>query len=118
MPGDNTFPRSERILHSAEFKHAFEQGEKLVCGAFVCYVDRQTGQGRKLGCVVSRRVGNAVVRNRVKRNIREVYRLHRQALAEDVHLVVVARQAAARMRYGQCAEALCRLLRNGDVLRG
>jgi len=118
VPGDYTFPRSERILHSAEFERVFGQGEKLVCGAFVCYVDRQTGQGRKLGCVVSRRVGNAVVRNRVKRNIREVYRLHRPDLAVDVHLVVVARQAAARMRYGECAEALCRLLRKGDVLRG
>lgn len=118
MPGDYTFPRSERILQSAEFERAFQQGEKLVCGAFVCYVVRQTGQGRKLGCVVSRRVGGAVVRNRLKRYIREAYRLHRPNLADDVHLVVVARQAAARMRYGECAEALCRLLRKGDVLRG
>ena len=99
MPGDYTFPRSERILHSAEFERVFGQGEKLVCGAFVCYVDRQTGQGRKLGCVVSRRVGNAVVRNRVKRNIREVYRLHRPDLAVDVHLVVVARQRLPWQRH-------------------
>lgn len=118
MPGEYTFPRGERLLHRAEFDRVFKEGEKLVDAAFVCYVCRQAGQGRKLGCVVSRRVGNAVVRNRVKRHIREMYRLHRPYLADDVHVVVLARQTAGRMRYGESAEALSRLLRKGDVLRG
>lgn len=45
--------------------------------------------------VVSRRVGSAVVRNRVKRRLREIYRLQRHTLAEGLLIVVTAKPAAS-----------------------
>lgn len=51
--------------------------------------------GAKLGLVVSKRVGNAVVRNQVKRWIRETFRLRAQGL-KKVQLVVIARSNSAR----------------------
>ncbi len=65
---------------------------------------------------VSRKVGSAVVRNRVKRCIREFYRTHRDRFRADVALVVVARPAAAELDCGACAEALRELLAQGEVL--
>lgn len=85
---------------------------------FIAYVVRQTGQGRKLGCAVSRKVGKAVVRNRVKRYIREVYRTHRSLLIDDIHLVIVAKADAGKVGYQECAAALQRIFQKGDVLRG
>lgn len=86
--------------------------------AFICYVVRRAGQGRKMGCAVSYKVGNAVVRNRVKRYLREVYRKHRAHLLDDVHLVIVARPAGAHLNYHQCEDALRRLFQKGGALRG
>jgi len=67
---------------------------------------RRDGQGRKIGLTVSRKVGNAVVRNRIKRYIREAYRNQRLELPEDAHIVVVARKAAAELSCLECAQAV------------
>ena len=56
--------------------------------------DRTPGRAR-LGVTVSRKVGNAVVRNRVKRRIREWFRHDGQALVAGRDVVVIARSAAA-----------------------
>ena len=87
----------------------YREGEKRVGETFVCYMARRAGQGRKMGLAVSRKVGRAVVRNRVKRRIREIYRTHRGKLGEDVHVVIVARQASAGLNYHQSEDALRQL---------
>lgn len=118
MPGEARFPRGERLTRKSDFQRIYEQGERWVNEAFILYVVRRTGQGRKLGCTVSRKVGGAVVRNRVKRIIREVYRTHRAQFSDDVHLVVVARAAAARLSGRACAEAMRRVFQKGALLGG
>lgn len=116
MPGQQTFPKRERLTKSSDFLDVFKHGKKMVGPVFVCYVLRRKGQGRKLGFAVSRKVGGAVTRNRVKRYIREIYRVNRQHLVDDFSVVVVARPACAALDYPQCSEALTALFRRGALL--
>lgn len=51
----------------------------------------------RIGLTVSRRVGNAVLRNRIKRRVREWFRMHREELPRGVDLVVIARRGAAEL---------------------
>lgn len=118
MPGKQGYPRSERLTRKSEFERVYREGEKGVNHVFVCYVLRQAGQGRKIGYAVSRKVGSAVVRNRIKRYIREFYRTSRERLAEDLAVVVVARVAAAKMTHAQCDDAIDRIFRQGGVFSG
>jgi ribonuclease P protein component len=113
-----SLPRRERLTRRSDYLRAYKEGKRWTSGLFVCYVVRQAGQGRKLGCAVSRKVGRAVVRNRVKRYIREVYRKHRSRLMDDIHLVVVALAPSGDAGYDECAAALQRIFQKGDVLRG
>lgn len=116
MPGRYRFPRAERLTQKAAYHHVFRHGEKLVGRAFICYVVRREGQGCKLGMAVSRKVGSAVVRNHVKRCIREFYRTQRSHFRQEVALVVVARPPAAALNCVECGSALRQMLTRGGIL--
>jgi len=73
----------------------------------------ERGAGRRLGVTVSRRVGNAVVRNRVKRGVREWFRHKRGELEEPLEVVVIARQAASKLSAMEISNELNGLLKGG-----
>lgn len=112
------FPSSARLHNRAEFDAVFQAGCKGVDRYFVCYVVRREQQGSRMGMVVSRKVGNAVVRNRVKRYIREYFRRHRHLFAEPVEIVVIARHTSADASYEACATSLERALIRGGLQIG
>lgn len=108
MPGSQEFPRQERLTRRKEYLEVYREGVKRVGPAFICYAARRDGRGKKFGFAVSRKVGKAVTRNRVKRYLREIYRTHRDCLAEGVYLVVVARPEAASLDFAACRDTLRR----------
>jgi len=115
-PGAHAFPREERLTRRAEFLRIYKEGKKYVGRTYVLYVLDSPGQGRKVGFTVSRKVGKAVTRNRVKRVMREVYRQCRPQLVTDVQFVLVARPAAAKLSYQEAWAAIHLLLRQGGLI--
>lgn len=69
-----------------------------------------------MGLAVSRKVGKAVTRNRIKRYLREFYRTHRERLTQPCQFVVVARPPAADLDFATCVHTMKRLLQRGGVL--
>lgn len=60
---------------------------------------------RRIGVTASTRVGNAVVRNRVRRRIREIFRKDRNVLPQSIDLVVIARTASPGARMSELVDA-------------
>jgi len=83
-------------------------GRRIHLAHLIAVYAAGTGQDSRFGMAVSRKVGNAVVRNRVKRRLREVFRHHQHALSGCWDVVFIARPSAA----SASAEALER-----DVLK-
>ena len=116
MAHQNAFPRCEHLTKRAQYLHVYEHGSKWVGRQFIFYLVREEGVERKFGVAVTRKVGNAVVRNRVKRYIREAYRHHRHRLDTGVLMVIVARPYAAKLTSTEAQEAVATLFELGGVL--
>jgi ribonuclease P protein component len=89
-----TFPAYRRLRRKAEFDAAYACGQRFGNGFFAVTVSSNDKQGARLGMAVAvRTAGNAVERNRIRRIVRESFRLHQAALP-PVDLVVSARPSA------------------------
>ena len=107
--------KSHRLRKSGEFGHVMRQGESWATPVVVL---RRTLNGlprSRFGFVVGKRVGNAVVRNKVKRRMREAARL--TSVEEGWDLVFIARNRAASTNYLQLVEAMGTLLHRARLLK-
>jgi ribonuclease P protein component len=87
-----------RLSRSAEFERVYRQGRSTANRHLVLYsFPNPTGEATRLGLSVSRRVGGAVERNRIKRLLREAYARAQEEMLPGHDLVVVARPPAAEL---------------------
>ena len=88
---DFSFPKSVRLLESADFRRVTSTGRKLSGRFFLFFALQATESEGRIGLTVSRRVGDAVERNQVKRHLREFFRLNRHTLFAGHVWVAIAR---------------------------
>jgi ribonuclease P protein component len=89
-----------RLSRSAEFERVYRQGRSHGSRYFVLHAfprEAREGNGPRLGVSVSRKVGGAVERNRVKRHLREAFRMEAEHLPMDLDVVIVARPDALEL---------------------
>jgi len=91
-PGALSLPRQAGLQRAAEIQRVFQQGNRDERQSFVALWVPGEG-GRRVAFAVSRRLGSAVKRNRVRRRIREAYRREQHALRPGVKVVFVGRPA-------------------------
>lgn len=88
------FPKSEKILKRADFVNLNRSGKRLYTKHFTLII-KQNGQGvTRLGVTVSKKTGNAVRRNRLKRLIREFFRLNKKRIPQGYDIVIIAKKDA------------------------
>jgi ribonuclease P protein component len=103
------FPKAERLLKRHEFLRLAGHGRKIHTHNFIVLQADSAGATTRIGATVSRRTGNAVVRNRIKRMIREFYRLNKGLfVAADYN--IIAKPGAARLEFPEISRELSRAL--------
>jgi len=86
-----TFPQKLRLKTPAEFKAVYDRKRSVSDGVLVVYAAPNGLPHPRVGLSVSRKVGNAVVRNRWKRLLREAFRLSQHTLTAGLDFVLIPR---------------------------
>lgn len=107
----HSFTKGERLLKPADFAGVFKRGRKFNTKSFTVYVLKNAQNGtdkKRLGVSVSARVGNAVKRNRIKRLVREFFRLNKKSILPGAcaDLVVSVKKGAAIKKLSDTEEEL------------
>jgi ribonuclease P protein component len=88
------FPREARLRKKREFDAVFREGTKGVTRSLVLFAKPNGTDNTRLGLVVSKKHGKAVKRNRIRRLLREAFRLERPTLPVGLDLVCIPRVGA------------------------
>ncbi|HIJ50718.1 MAG TPA: ribonuclease P protein component [Nitrospinae bacterium] len=109
--GDYSFTKLERLTKRPEFQKVLAYGEKKRIGRLCIVFSISNGLNRKrLGVIASKKVGNAVARNRVKRAIREIFRQMKHRMTPAVDIVVISGKEMVAESYKVIDEKLSNAL--------
>ena len=97
------------LRKNSGFQMVYSTGKSYANRMMVLYVLPKTGGTRRIGFAAGKRLGNAVVRNRVKRLMRETYRLNQDKLAEGVDLIIIGRQSIVNVNQPDIVSAFLAL---------
>lgn len=111
-----TFGRDERIRKRQDYLRIYQQGVRSYSAHFTIISCLNQAGVRRFGMTVSKKAGNAVQRNRIKRLLREFFRLNKTRLPAAQDIVIIAKKGILPLMYRDvCTELGSRLIQKTDV---
>jgi ribonuclease P protein component len=107
---DQRLRRYERLAGRQDYRRCYQQGRRLRTPYYTVYAYHRGGDVSRLGLAVGKAIGIAVVRNRVKRRIRELFRRRKPLLPSGYDLFVRAHPTCATASYKKLDEAWCQTI--------
>ena len=102
---------TDSLKNNRDFVNVYTSGRSYANKYLVIYTLKNNSDRNRLGISVSKKVGNSVVRHRLKRLIKESYRLHEKMFNSGLDIVVIARSGAADLGFYDVESALLHLLK-------
>jgi len=108
---------TESLRKNSEFQTVFKKGKSKANKYFVMYVLKNGSDKNLLGISVSKKVGNSVIRHRIKRLVKESYRLHEDMFNSGLNIVVIARKGSDELDYSQIEKSLMHLMKLHNIIK-
>lgn len=109
------FPRLSRLRRKKEFEAVFDAGKKTVTGELVMWYRTADEARSRIGLMVSKKTGGAVRRNRLKRLLREAFRLSKTELKEGTRLIIYPKAGCAIDHLAEARAALDEVWRRAHL---
>jgi ribonuclease P protein component len=110
------FPKHYRLRKRCEFEYLKNNGVRIQNDLFFLnYAHNSTSHASRLGITITKKTGNAVVRNRIKRLVRETFRKNRHILIQNYDLNVIAKRQVRDRSNQQCVDSLTALFKSITV---
>ncbi len=104
------------VKENYEFRRIYRKGKSVVTPCLVLYCQKNRRGKTRLGITVSTKLGKAVVRNRVRRRLREIWRLHKDVLQPGWDIILVARGRSVRSSYEKIDRMYLQALEQAGLL--
>ena len=104
-----------RVKKEKDFNAIFKEGKSFANRKFVIYRLENNEQHFRVGLSVSKKLGNAVTRNQIKRRIRHILIEHKDQLVENVDFVVIARKGVEILDYAEMEKNLLHVLKLSKI---
>lgn len=108
---------SESLKKNSDFQKVYKRGKSYANRYLVLYVLKNGTECNRIGISVSKKVGNSIVRHRLKRLIKEAYRLQENIFYSGLDIVVIARMSAKDISYKKTESALLHLAGLHSILK-
>lgn len=108
--------RATTVKENYEFRRMYAKGKSGVSSCLVVYCRPNKRDHNRLGVTVSAKLGHAVVRNRIRRRLREIYRLSQPKMKQGFDIILVARSRAVTETYQDLERAYFRMCEKLDLL--
>ncbi|RXX19863.1 ribonuclease P protein component [Streptococcus oralis] len=106
-----------RVKREKDFKEIFQYGTSFANRKFVVYQLENQQNHFRVGLSVSKKLGNAVTRNQIKRRIRHILLNVREHLADNVDFIVIARKGVESLDYAEMEKNLLHVLKLSKIYR-
>jgi ribonuclease P protein component len=111
------FSRSSRLRRASEFRLVKASGKSWTGKHLVLAIlTREINVAPRIGIIATKRVGNAVSRNRIRRRIREIFRLNQHRIQRGYWLVTIARFSSATATFDELQRDWLRLVERASIL--
>ncbi|MGC8907303.1 MAG: ribonuclease P protein component [Desulfomonilaceae bacterium] len=105
--------KRDRIRRSADYRRIMQEGARYRTANFHIRVLKNDAGGVRVGIIASKRAGNACVRNRIKRRLREYFRLNRDKMPPETDVVFIVTPGATQLDTRQLRTELDRFFLRG-----
>jgi len=109
VKGSFRFTKRERMTQPQDFRRVMKFGRKVSSQNFILFTQKNENTFHRLGIVVKKEIGPATFRNRMKRYIREFFRLHKHQIKGSYDIILMIKKGCSLNRYQEAEEELRRL---------
>lgn len=110
--------REYRLTNRDDFKKVYRRGKSFANRQFVVYyIPRQDGGSFRMGISISKKIGKAVVRNRIKRRLKEIIRLRKDEIIDGYDFIIIVRKGALSLDFHAMEKSVFHVLKKASLLR-
>lgn len=109
--------KKHRIRKNMEFKKVYKIGKNYWNRNLVLYVSKNNLDNTRIGFTLTKKIGNAVTRNKVRRKMKEICRLNFNNIKEGYDLIFIAKKSTVNLSYDELEKSIIHILKISKTLK-
>lgn len=106
-----------RLRKNAEFKKVYIGGKNFWNRNLILYIKKNKLEESRFGITITKKIGNAVVRNKIRRRVKEIYRLNLYRIKDGYDLILLPKKNVVDISYKELESALIHILKISGMLK-